>query len=66
LPIPKNLFKKTVSDVEKDKEDRRKAKTEAIRREYEDNNKKRFELTTEQLKGVTKFDETKVKLEDEF
>lgn len=66
MPIPKNLFKKTVSDVEKDKEDRRKAKTEAIRREYEDNNKKRFELTTEQLKGVTKFDETKVKLEDEF
>lgn len=52
--------------MEKDKEDRRKAKTEAIRREYEDNNKKRFELATEQLKGVGKFDKTKEKLEDEF
>jgi hypothetical protein len=48
-PVPKNLFKKTVTDVEKDKEERRKAKTEAIRREYEDNNKKRFELATEKL-----------------
>ena len=66
MPIPKNLFKKTVQDVEKDKEDRRKAKTEAIRREYEDNGKKRFELATEQLKGVSKFDKTKVELEDEF
>ena len=47
MPIPKNLFKKTVQDVEKDKEDRRKAKTEAIRREYEDGSKKRFELATE-------------------
>ena len=55
-PVPKNLFKKTVTDVEKDKEERRKAKTEAIRREYEDNSKKRFELATEQLKGVGKFD----------
>ena len=49
-----------------DKEDRRKAKTEAIRREYEDNNKKRFELATEQLKGVSKFDKTKIELEQEF
>ena len=46
-PIPKSLFKKSVIDVEKDKEDRRKAKTEAIRKEYEDNTKKRFELATE-------------------
>lgn len=45
-PIPKGLFKKSVIDIEKDKEDRRKAKTEAIRKEYEDNNKKRFELAT--------------------
>jgi len=47
MPIPKNLFKKTVGDVAKDKEDRRMAKTAAIRAEYEDNNKKRFELATE-------------------
>jgi len=46
-PIPKGLFKKSVVDIEKDKEERRKAKTEAIRKEYEDNGKKRFELATE-------------------
>ena len=45
--IPKNLFKKGVIDIEKEKEERRKAKTESIRREYEDNTKKRFELATE-------------------
>ena len=42
VPIPNNLFKKSVIDIEKDKEDRRKAKTEAIRKEYEDNPQKRF------------------------
>ena len=41
-PIPNNLFKKSVVDIEKDKEERRKAKTEAIRKEYEDNPQKRF------------------------
>lgn len=46
-PFPKHLFKKTVGDIEKEKEDRRKAKTEAIRREYEENPKKRFELESE-------------------
>ena len=39
-PIPKGLFKKSVIDIEKDKEDRRKAKTEAIRKEYEETTKK--------------------------
>jgi hypothetical protein len=53
-PIPKGLFKKSVIDIEKDKEDRRKAKTEAIRKEYEDNNKKRFELATEARPTVQK------------
>ena len=46
-PFPTHIFKKTVKDVEKDKEDRRKAKTEAIRKEYEENPKKRFELASE-------------------
>lgn len=45
-PIPKGLFKKSVVDIEKDKEERRKAKTEAIRKEYEDNPQKRFKLET--------------------
>jgi hypothetical protein len=62
-PIPKGLFKKTVKDVEKDKEDRRRAKTDAIRREYEDNNKKRFELATEKLPSNNKFEKAKVELE---
>jgi len=35
-PVPAGLFKKTVDDVEKDKADRRKAGTEAIRKGYED------------------------------
>lgn len=34
-PIPKGLFNKTVFDVEKDKEERRKMKTEVIRKQYE-------------------------------
>jgi hypothetical protein len=46
-PVPKNLFKKSVTDIEKDKEERRKAKTEAIRQEYETHSKKRFALATE-------------------
>jgi hypothetical protein len=61
--VPKNLFKKNVIDIEKEKEERRKAKTEAIRREYEDNNKKRFELATEARPTVNKFEESKAKLE---
>ena len=36
-PVPAGLFKKTVEDVEKDKADRRKAGTEAIRKGYEEN-----------------------------
>lgn len=60
------MFKKSVKDVEKDKEERRKAKTEAIRREYEDNNKKRFELATEKLGSINKFEKAKENLEKEL
>lgn len=59
IPIPKNLFKKGVIDIEKDKEERRKAKTEAIRKEYEENPQKRFELASEKRPTVEKFDRTK-------
>lgn len=65
-PVPKGLFKKSVVDIEKEKEERRKAKTDAIRREYEDNSKKRFELATEARPTVNKFEESKAKLEEEF
>ena len=46
-PIPKSLFKKSGVDIEKEKEERRKLKTESIRKQYEENPKKRFELATE-------------------
>jgi hypothetical protein len=65
-PIPKNLFKKSLIDVEKDKEERRKAKTEAIRKEYEDNSKKRFELATEKRPTVEKFAKAKEEYEKQF
>lgn len=64
--MPKNLFKKSLIDIEKEKEERRKAKTEAIRREYEDNTKKRFELATETRPTVDKFEKTKEIIEKEF
>ena len=38
-PIPAGLFKKTVEEVEREKEQRRNAKREEIRKEYEDNSK---------------------------
>jgi len=65
-PVPKGLFKKGVVDIEKEKEERRKAKTDAIRREYEENSKKRFELATEARPTVNKFEASKAKLEEEF
>ena len=65
-PVPKNLFKKSVVDVEKDKEERRKAKTESIRKEYEDNGKKRFELATEKRPTVEKFAHAKEAYEQKF
>ena len=65
-PVPKNLFKKSVIDVEKDKEERRKAKTEAIRKEYEENVQKRFELATEKRPTIEKFGRAKEELEQKF
>ena len=65
-PIPKNLFKKSVKDVEKDKEDRRRSKTESIRQEYESNPAKRFELATEKRPTIEKFGKTKEELEEKF
>ena len=65
-PVPKHIFKKSVIDIEKEKEERRKAKTEAIRREYEDNKAKRFELATEKLPSNAKFDKAKATLEEKL
>ncbi len=35
-PVPKNLFKKNLAEIEAEKEDRRKKETEAIRKAYEE------------------------------
>ena len=64
--MPKNFFKKRVVDVEKDKEERRKAKTEAIRQEYEDNAKKRFELATEKRPTIGRVEQAKEEAEARF
>lgn len=49
IPIPKNLNKNSLADIEKMKEERRQATIASIRKEYEDNPKKRFPLATEAL-----------------
>lgn len=38
-PVPKNLFKKNLAEIEAEKEDRRKKETEVIRKAYEENEK---------------------------
>ncbi len=48
-PVPKNLNKNSLADIEKVKEERRQATIAAIRKEYEQNPKKRFPLATEAL-----------------
>jgi hypothetical protein len=59
-PVPKNLFKKTLADLEKEKDDRRKLKTDAVRAEYVLNEKKKFKLTTEDRPN--KFDKIKAEI----
>ena len=46
-PFPKNMNKKTLADIEADKKQRRQATINAIKNEYEGNDKKRFALATE-------------------
>ena len=47
-PVPKNLFKKNLAEIEAEKEDRRKKETEAIRKAYEESERQKFALATEQ------------------
>ena len=61
--MPAGLFKKTLDQVEKAKEDRRMAKTAAIRKEYDDNPNEQFELTTAQRPTVAKVQEAKDRAE---
>lgn len=41
-PVPKNLFNKKLADIEKDKKDRRMARVNSIKKEYEGGQKQRF------------------------
>lgn len=50
-PVPKNLNKKSLAEIEDDKKKRRQATIDAIRKEYENNEKQRFALATEKLPG---------------
>mgnify|MGYP001593527973 CR=1 FL=1 len=43
-PVPKNLFKKTIAEIGKEKEERRKAKLESVRKQYEGDTKKKFDF----------------------
>jgi len=41
-PVPKNLNKISLADIDKEKTTRRQATIEAIRKEYQSNEKQRF------------------------
>lgn len=56
-PVPKNLYKKTLADIEKEKQERRKNKIELIKKEYEQGNIQPFKLKT----AETNYDMEKVK-----
>jgi len=53
-PIPKAIFKKNLADIEEDKKARRLATINAVKADYEQNPKKRFELATMQRPTIEK------------
>jgi hypothetical protein len=57
-PVPKNLFKKTLAEIEQEKEERRKKEAEAIRKGYQESEKQKFALATE-TRRPDKFQKTK-------
>ena len=62
-PMP-NLNKKTLQDIENDKQQRRKATINAIKGEYEGNEKKRFALATEARPTIARADQVRVEMEE--
>lgn len=46
-PVPKNLFKKSLAEIEAEKEERRKKETEELKKAYEESEKQKFALATE-------------------
>lgn len=65
-PVPKNMNKITLEDIETDKRKRRQATTDMIRREYENGSVQRFALATEARPSATKGEKVKEALELEF
>jgi len=67
--VPAGLFKKNLSEIEQEKEDRRKKEAEAIRKDYTQGEKQRFALETEKRRP-DKFDKARAevvrKREDEL
>lgn len=64
-PMPKNMNKKTLADIEADKKSRREATIGAIRTQYEGNAKQRFALATEARPSVNKIEAVRANLEQE-
>ena len=62
-PIPKGMFKKTLKDIEDEKAERRKATVNAIKGDYDENVKKRFDLKTEKLTSNKKVQKVKEEVE---
>ena len=63
-PMPKNMNKKTLQDIENDKKQRRQATINAIKGEYEGNEKKRFALATEKRPTIAKAEVVKREMEE--
>ena len=64
-PVPKNLFKKSLAEIEREKNERRQATANAVRREYADNQMQRFALATETRPTADKFQKEKEKIEEQ-
>ena len=57
------MFKKTLQDIEDEKAERRKATVNAIKGDYDENVKKRFDLKTEKLTSNKKVQKVKEEVE---
>lgn len=62
-PVPKMLYKKTLAEIEAEKEARRHATVNAVKKEYEQNTKKPFELATQKLPSTKRPEEIAKELE---
>lgn len=65
-PVPKNLNKTSLADIDKEKKQRRQATIDAIRKEYEANEKQRFALATEKLPGSSQQEKLKEEREKQL